>query len=157
MYADWFVSFFSPFSSVPDKHLKIGAGYCSCHSQWEDGVSATSVHTYLFRPSPSYQSPIWSIIFDPKYWIDVKSRPQCCMHGKSMLTEFLHGSHMLWEWWGESNLHVHPTAQPMLGMCSGRHTFWLSSGFVDWSCNHIAFASELATPLLFTVRNVQKP
>jgi len=37
------------------------------------------------------------IIFDPKYCLDLKSRPHCCMHGTSILTEFLHDSVMLWE------------------------------------------------------------
>jgi hypothetical protein len=85
---------------VWNKHLKIGDGCCSCHSKWEAGAAATSAHTYLFRPTPSYQSPIWRTIFNPKYCMEITSRPHCCMHGRSMLTEFLHCSGMLWEWWG---------------------------------------------------------
>jgi len=59
------------------------------------GASATSAHSYLFRPSPSYQSPILCIIFDPKYCMEVKSLLHCCMRGSSMLTEFLRGMGMV--------------------------------------------------------------
>ena len=47
---------------------------------------------------------------------------------------------------------VHPTAQPVLGMCYGRHTLCLSSGFIDWSCNHISVTSALATSFLVKVK-----
>jgi hypothetical protein len=56
-------------------------------------------------------SPIWRKIFNPKYLMEFKSRPHCCTRGRSMLTEFLHGSGVRWEWWGESILHVDPTAE----------------------------------------------
>jgi len=68
--------------------------------------------------------------------MEVKSRPHSSMHGKSMFTEFpefLHGRRTLWEWWGESILHVHPTIQPMLGY-ELRQTQFV---FVNWVCRLI--------------------
>jgi len=123
---------------------------------WSWSSSNLCSHIFVQANSWPLESKLMYNIW-PKIPHGIKSRPHCCMHGRSMLTEFLHGSGMLWEWWGESILLVHPTAQPMLLMCCSRHTLCLSSGFVDWSCNQVRVTSELATPLLVNIRNVQKP